>query len=201
MFTGIIQATGTFRGFRDNRREMLVEAPGFAGRIPSGGSVAVDGVCLTLVSRTGETMTFNLARETLDRTNFAGRRPGDPLNLESPLTPADPLGGHFVSGHVDYSGKVRSVVSRPPGIRLIIALPAEFRPFVVPKGSIAVNGVSLTVAAVKPSALEIELIPETLGRTNLARLRAGTAVHVECDMIGKYVYNFLNFRKHQDESI
>ena len=201
MFTGIIQAMGTFRGFRDDRREMLVEAPGFAGRIPSGGSVAVDGVCLTLVSRTGETMTFNLTRETLARTNFAGRRPGDPLNLESPLTPADPLGGHFVTGHVDYTGKIRSVASRPPGLRLAVALPAEFRPFVAPKGSIAVNGVSLTVAAVKPSAFEIELIPETLARTNLARLRTGTAVHIECDVIGKYVYNFINFRKRQDESL
>lgn len=200
MFTGIIQATGTFRGFRNNRKIMIVDAPGFADRIPPGGSVAVDGVCLTLTARTGGAMSFDLACETLDRTSFTGCRPGDPLNLESPLTPADPLGGHFVSGHVDYTGRIRSVVSRPPGIRLTVSLPAEFRPFVVPKGSIAVNGVSLTVAAVKPTTFEIELIPATLGRTNLARLRTAASVHVECDMIGKYVYNFLNFRKQQDES-
>jgi len=198
MFTGIIQAMGVFRGFRENKREMIVDAPGFAGRIAPGGSVAVDGVCLTLVRKAGESMVFNTAKETLERTNFAGRRVGDPLNLESPLTPADPLGGHFVSGHVDYTGKVKSLSSRPPGLRLAVALPAEFRPFVVSKGSIAVNGVSLTVAVVKPASFEIELIPATLARTNLTRLRAGTAVHVECDMIGKYVYNFLSFRRHQD---
>jgi riboflavin synthase len=189
---------GIFRGFRENKREMIVEAPGFAGRIAPGGSVAVDGVCLTLVRKAGEAMVFNPAKETLERTNFSGRRVGDPLNLESPLTLADPLGGHFVSGHVDYTGKVKSLVSRPPGLRLAVALPAEFRPFVVSKGSIAVNGVSLTVAAVKPLSFEIELIPATLARTNLTRLRTGAAVHVECDMLGKYVYNFLHFRQRQD---
>jgi len=194
MFTGIIQAAGVFRGFRDNKREMIVDAPEAAGRLVPGGSVSVDGVCLTLVRRDRGRLVFNMAKATLERTNFSDRRTGDPLNLEFPLTLADPLGGHLVSGHVDFAAKVKNFVSRPPGHRLVLALPAEFRPFVVTRGSVAVNGVSLTVAAVGPSLFEVELIPETLERTNLSRLRAGMSVHVECDMLGKYVYNFLHSR-------
>lgn len=195
MFTGIIQAVGVFRGFRENGREMIVESAEAAGRLAPGGSLAVDGVCLTLTRKDGGRLVFNTARETLERTNFSGRRAGDPLNLEFPLTLADPLGGHLVSGHVDFTGKVKSFASRPPGRRLVVALPAEFRPFVVAQGSIALNGVSLTVATVGPASIEIELIPATLTRTNLNRLRAGMTVHVECDMLGKYVYNFLHSRR------
>lgn len=195
MFTGIIQARGIFRGFRENGREMIVESPEAAGRIGPGQSLAVDGVCLTLVRKEGPRLFFNAARETLERTNFSLRRPGETLNLEYPLTLADPLGGHLVSGHVDFTSKIKRVSSRPPGRRLAVVLPAAFRPFVVAQGSIAINGVSLTVAAVGPGSFDVELIPETLGRTNLADLRAGKAVHVECDMLGKYVYNFLHFHK------
>jgi len=195
MFTGIIQATGIFRGFRDAGREMLIDAPAVAERLAIGGSLAVDGVCLTLVRKESGRLAFNPAKETLARTDFRNRRVGDPLNLENPLTLADPLGGHLVTGHVDFSARVKRLVSRPPGRRLVVALPREFRPFIVAQGSVAVNGVSLTVAAVGTNAFEAELIPATLETTNLSRLRAGSTVHVECDLIGKYVYNFYKSRK------
>jgi len=192
MFTGLIQAMGIFRGFREGKREMIIEAPAVASRIANGGSLAVDGVCLTLVRKEGGRLIFNPAKETLARTAFLKRRTGEPLNLECPLTLAEPLGGHLVTGHVDYTASVKRLTSRPPGRRLVVALPQEFRPFVVAQGSIAVNGASLTVAAVGPTSFEAELIPATMAATNLGRLRAGMDVHVECDLIGKYVYNFLN---------
>jgi riboflavin synthase len=195
MFTGIIQAAGLFRGFRDGGREMLIDAPSVAEKLAIGGSLAVDGVCLTLVRKERGRLVFNPARETLARTEFRNRRVGDPLNLECPLTLSDPLGGHMVTGHVDFSARVKRLASRPPGRRLVVALPREFRPFLVAQGSVAVNGVSLTVAAVGPDTFEAELIPATIEATNLSRLRAGSTVHVECDLIGKYVYNFFKSRK------
>lgn len=193
MFTGIVSAKGVFRGFGGNGREMIVEAGEIAGKISPGGSLAVDGVCLTVVRRDGDRLSFNALKETLERTRFRGLRMGDLLNLECPLTLSDPLGGHLVSGHVDFTGKVKSLIPRSPGVRLAVNLPAAFRPFIVAQGSVALNGVSLTVAAVGRTSFEVELIPETVERTNLRRLRAGESVHVECDMLGKYVYNFLKF--------
>jgi riboflavin synthase len=193
MFTGIIQAKGVFRGFTGNGREMVVEAGGIAEKVSSGGSLAVDGVCLTVVRRDAGRLVFNALKETLERTRFRSLRSGDVLNLECPLTLSDPLGGHLVSGHVDFTGKVKHLVPRGLGFRLAVSLPAAFRPFIVAQGSVALNGASLTVAAAAPASFEVELIPETVERTNLRGLRAGDAVHVECDMLGKYVYNFLQF--------
>ncbi|MBM3292914.1 MAG: riboflavin synthase [Candidatus Aminicenantes bacterium] len=191
MFTGIIQAQGRMSGYRQGGREIVVRAGGLAGRIEPGGSLAVDGVCLTLVRREAELLVFGLSRETRDRTTLGALRAGRPLNLELPLTLAAPLGGHLVSGHVDYKGRILRVLARPPGRRISVTLPPAMRPFFVAKGSAAVDGVSLTVAAVGPAAFDVELIPATLETTNLGRLRPGAEVNVECDMIGKYVYNFV----------
>ncbi len=191
MFTGIIQYRGRFAGFRGGRSVLAVEADIPDGKLAEGGSLAVDGVCLTLTGRDGRSLLFDLSRETLARTTLGGLRPGADLNLELPLTLADPLGGHLVSGHVDFAAKTLRAAPRGAGQRLAIALPAARRKLVIAKGSIAVNGVSLTVAALGPSSFEVELIPATLGKSNLAALRAGDPVNVECDMIGKYIYNQL----------
>ena len=190
MFTGIIQATGVLEGYRPGTAELAIAAKELASRIEPGGSLAVDGVCLTLVRREKDRLVFNLARETSGLTTLGRLKAGSLLNLELPLTLATPLGGHLVSGHVDFKAEIRRVVSRPPGVRLTVALPGTHRPYFVPKGSAAVNGVSLTVAAVGPASFEVEIIPATLGATNLDRIRPGTEVNVECDVIGKYVYNF-----------
>lgn len=192
MFTGIITHQGVFRGFRTGRSAAAVEAPGLAEKLRAGDSISVNGVCLSLVAAERDELRFDLSRETLAKTTLGSLRPGDRLNLELPLTLATPLSGHLVSGHVDGVGKVLRVTSRPPGKRLAVSFPAALRPYLVPKGSIAIDGVSLTIAALNPSALEVEIIPLTLAATSLGGLRAGAAVNLECDMVGKYVYNYLS---------
>lgn len=191
MFTGIISSIGVFQGYRQSRREILVEAPQAAPKLEPGASLAVDGVCLSLVRRDGSGLVFDLSKETLERTTLGLLRTGDRLNLELPLTPSSLLSGHLVSGHVDAVGKVGRLVAKRPGKRLTVAFPRELRPYFVLKGSVAVNGVSLTVAAIGAEAFDTEIIPLTLEGTNLGRLRAGDRVNLECDMLGKYVYNYL----------
>jgi len=192
MFTGIITVRGAFRGYREGRRALLVEAPGLAAKLAAGDSLAVDGVCLTVVAKERAGLLFDLSRETLEKTTLGGLLPGATLNLEPPLTLATPLSGHLVSGHVDGLGRVLRTSSRPPGKRLAVSFPAALRPYLVPKGSVALAGVSLTIAALGPSSFEVELVPLTLEGTNLGLLRAGAKVNLECDMVGKYVYNYVS---------
>jgi riboflavin synthase len=192
MFTGIISHQGRFRGFRKGRSEMAVEAAGLAGKLAVGDSVAVNGVCLTLTGGDRGVLRFDLSAETLAGTTLGSLKAGDRLNLELPLTLAAPLGGHLVSGHVDGVGSVVRVSARPPGKRLALSFPPELRPFLVAKGSVAVDGASLTVASLGPSSFEVELVPTTLAATNLGALRPGAKVNLECDMLGKYVYNWLS---------
>ncbi|MBN2207514.1 MAG: riboflavin synthase [Candidatus Aminicenantes bacterium] len=192
MFTGIIARTGVFKGFRQGRREMAVDAGELAGRVAAGDSVAVHGACLTVVSKDGTVLAFDVSQETLAKTTLGGLRPGDAVNLELPVTAEGFLGGHIVTGHVDGTARVLRAVARRPGRRLEIALPAALRPFVVAKGSVAVDGASLTVAGLKLASFEVELIPLTLERTALGRLRPGDAVNLECDILGKYVYNYFS---------
>lgn len=198
MFTGIITHEGLFRGFRKGRAELALETPGLVGRVEIGDSVAVDGVCLTVIRKDARQVFFNLSRETLDRSTLGALRAGRVVNLELPLTLAAPLGGHLVSGHIDFTAKLLKSMSRKPGWRMEFSLSPEFRPYFIPKGSAAVNGVSLTVAALGPSSFEVEIIPVTLEKTNLGRLKPGDAANIECDMVGKYVYNFLSSRIKED---
>ncbi|MBC7361844.1 MAG: riboflavin synthase [Candidatus Aminicenantes bacterium] len=193
MFTGLIRYRGFFREYRKNQTELVLEVPEkLAELLEPGQSLAVDGVCLTLVSKDKNRLTFNLSKETLEKTTLRELRPGKALNLEPPVTPDSLLGGHLVTGHVDGVGKVVEIKPRTPGKRMKIRLPAELRKFLVEKGSIAVNGVSLTIAALGPDYFEVELIPTTLQETNFDELRAGDKVNLECDIIGKYVYNFIS---------
>ena len=190
MFTGIISHRGSFTAYRRDKKELVLEAPELASRLSVGDSVSVDGVCLSVIRKDSRSLSFNLSRETLSLTTLGSLRPGEKVNLELPLTPTSLLGGHLISGHIDYRAKLLRAVPRPPGKRFVFSLPPEFRPYFVPKGSVAVSGVSLTVAAVGPASFEVELIPITLAESNLAALKTGAQVNVECDMIGKYVYNF-----------
>jgi riboflavin synthase len=195
MFTGIVTHSGEFGGYGRGKTELAVRASGIADKTGTGGSISVDGVCLTVVRADRGTLVFDLSRETRERTTLGSLRPGARLNLELPLTLSDPLGGHLVTGHVDFTSKLVRSVARRPGRRLAFTLPPAYRPFLVPKGSVAVNGASLTVAAIGPASFEVELIPVTLDKSNLGALRAGAAVNVECDMIGKYVYNFFHGKR------
>jgi riboflavin synthase len=196
MFTGLIAHRGLFREYRKNRTELVLEVPEKLTLIlEPGQSLAVDGVCLTLAGKERTRLTFNLSKETLGKTTLGGLRTGKSLNLELPVTLNTLLGGHLVTGHVDGVGKVIEVKPRIPGKRMKIRLPADLRRFIVEKGSIAVNGVSLTTGDLGPDYFEVELIPATLKETNLNDLRPGDKVNLECDIIGKYVYNFISKSK------
>jgi len=189
MFTGIISHLGVFKNYGRGKQEMLIGAPTLAAQIEPGDSLAVNGVCLTLVRKEAKGLVFNLSQETLGISNLGLLRPGKELNLELPISLQTPLSGHLVAGHVDGRGRVLKSIPRKPGRRLTISFPVRLRPFFIPKGSVAINGVSLTLACLGPSFLEVEIIPITLKNSNLGRLKSGDEVNIECDIIGKYVYN------------
>ena len=197
MFTGIIHHQGLFKGYRTTQREIVIEVPASFPDLEIGESVAVDGVCLSLLRRELSRIFFNLSQETLARSTLGKLKNGDSLNLELPLTLQSPLSGHLVSGHIDGLGKVLRVVEKAPGRRLTISFPRNLRPFLVSKGSVAVNGVSLTIAGLKTSSFDVELIPLTIAKSNLRGLRTGRMVNLECDIIGKYVYNWISRGKHR----
>jgi riboflavin synthase len=191
MFNGIIHHQGLFKSYRPAKGELAVGVSSSFPALEIGESVAVDGVCLSLLRREMDTLYFNLSRETLVKTSLGSLHGKDRLNLETPLTLQTPLSGHLVTGHVDGLGRVLRVVERPSGRRVTVSFPRQLRPFFVPKGSIAVNGVSLTVAEVRSTSFDVELIPLTVAKSNLRDLKPGRAVNLECDIIGKYVYNWV----------
>jgi riboflavin synthase len=192
MFTGIIFYEGLFRGYRRGKQELALETPSVFPAVGIGQSIAVNGVCLSLSRKEANIFFFDLSRETLTRTNLGSLAGGEKVNLELPLTLQELVGGHLITGHVDGKGKTLRIVRRPPGRRVAISFPPDLRPYLTPKGSVAVNGVSLTIAALQPSFFEVELIPMTIAKSNLRDLRRGQDVNLECDILGKYVYNWLN---------
>jgi riboflavin synthase len=192
MFTGIIKNVGIFKGYRSGKQEMAVRSSSVADRLDLGESLAVDGVCLSLVNKEKEALFFNLSGETLRTTTLGSLRPQDRLNLEFPLALSTPLSGHLVTGHIDGMGKILRIKAAGRGKRLTISFPSDLRPYFVPKGSVAVNGVSLTVAELSSAAFDVEVIPITLEESNLGALRTGAAVNIECDILGKYVYNWIS---------
>lgn len=188
MFTGLITAIGKVRQVSRNAGgiELVIAAP-FRGLV-RGESIAVDGACLTVVRRGRGTFAVHVVDTTLDRTRFGETAVGDRVNLERALRAGDRLGGHFVQGHVDGLGTVRSVARRKDAIVVDLRVPATVARVSVPLGSITVDGVSLTIVALPASrVIRLSLIPFTLEHTTLARLRAGSRVHVEGDLLGKYV--------------
>jgi riboflavin synthase len=191
MFTGIVEELGRVRSLEDRAggARLVVRCATVNGDSSVGDSVAVNGVCLTAVEVTGEALSFDLARETLDRSTLGGLRAGDPVNLERPLTLATRLGGHLVQGHVDGVAAVRSVERNGAEASIRIALPSSLRPYVVEKGSIAVDGVSLTVTVVDDEGFEVALIPHTLAATTLGERGPGDGVNLEADVVAKYVEN------------
>jgi riboflavin synthase len=185
MFTGIVEERGRVRSLEGGR--LVVDCRTVGDDTAVGESVAVNGVCLTVVGAAPGELLFDLAPETLSRTTLSRLRPGDPVNLERPLTLATRLGGHLVQGHVDGVGTVRTIAGNGQGARLRIALPERLRPYVVEKGSVAVDGVSLTVAAADEEAFEVALVPHTLEVTTLGDRRPGDEVNLETDVLAKYV--------------
>jgi riboflavin synthase len=171
---------------------MAVEEASIACRLELGESLAVNGVCLSLIQKDGDTLYFNLSKETLERTTLGLLRPRQQLNLELPLSLSTPLSGHLVTGHIDAMGKILRVKAMGKGRRFTISFPAELHPYFVTKGSVAIDGVSLTIADLSSSSLEVEIIPITLKESNLGTLKSGDAVNIECDILGKYMYNWIS---------
>jgi riboflavin synthase len=194
MFTGLIASTGTLISITatEGAMRLLISAPEFAGRWSTGDSIAVNGVCLTaLHAPDPDTFSASLATETVERTTLSHLAPGTLVNLELPTPSGAPLGGHVVQGHVDATGTLVSLAALHPGIemsdwRMTIEVPASITPYIVPQGSITVDGISLTVARVKGQRVEIAIIPHTYQSTNLRSLVAGSAVNLEADVLSKY---------------
>ena len=194
MFTGIVREVGQVVAVDgdDEGLTLRVEAPRTADGLAVGDSVAVAGVCLTAEAVEDGAMRFHAVPETLARTTLARLGPGEPVNVEPALRAGEPLGGHIVQGHVDDLGTVASLTEEGDGARLAIGAPESILRYCVEKGSIAVDGVSLTVAALDGETFSIALVPHTLAATTLGRLEPGTPVNLEVDVLAKYVDRLLN---------
>ena len=191
MFTGLISSLATVRSCADGR--LVLAAADLAAQEP-GASVAVNGACLTVVEHAGELVSFDLLPDTLALTNLGQLAPGSPVNLEPALRMGDPLGGHWLQGHVDAVGEVVAVEEHPTALDLELAVPEQVLRYCVDRGSIAVNGVSLTVMGLREAGVRVSLIPETRARTNLGSLASGAPVNLEADVLGKYVERLLGSR-------
>jgi riboflavin synthase len=193
MFTGIIEIMGTVRRVADEGagRDLTVAVPQFAAALTLGESVAVNGACLTVVAHDSETCRFQAGPETLLRTNLGALAVGDRVNLERSLRVSDRLGGHLVQGHVDGMGHVAERQQQGEWELFRFKCPPEVAAQVVPKGSVAVDGVSLTVVDVGADRFSVALIPHTLTHTTLGDKSIGAAVNLETDLIGKYVLKYL----------
>lgn len=186
MFTGIVEERGRVETMGGGR--LIVDAHTVVRDSDVGASVSVNGVCLTVVERTDTSLRFDLSEQTLERTCLGDLRPGDPVNLERPVTLVARLGGHLVQGHVDGVGQVTRVeVDGSGGARVSIRLPGELSRYVVERGSIAIDGVSLTIAAVDDDEITVALIPHTLAATTLGLAAPGRRLNVEADVIARYV--------------
>ncbi|HEY6651514.1 MAG TPA: riboflavin synthase [Actinomycetota bacterium] len=186
MFTGIVEERGRVETMGGGR--LVVDAHTVVRDSEVGASVSVNGVCLTVVERTDTSLRFDLSEQTLERTCLGDLRPGDPVNLERPVTLVARLGGHLVQGHVDGVGQVTRVeVDGSGGARVSIRVPGELSRYVVERGSIAIDGVSLTIAAVDDDEITVALIPHTLAVTTLGLAAPGRRLNVEADVIARYV--------------
>ena len=193
MFTGLIQEVGVVQETQRQGSDLRLslESPALSPKVKLGDSVAVNGCCLTVVEVDPPRMVFQAVPETLDRTALGFLKEGSRVNLELPLTLAAPLGGHFVQGHVDGLARILDIQPEGKGARMRVKLPANLIPYVVEKGSIALNGISLTVAAISGEEVEVALIPHTLENTDLGWKKAGDLLQVEVDLLAKYVGKLL----------
>lgn len=208
MFTGIIEQTGTLVSLKDTGgvRRITVEAPGVAERLREGDSLGVSGVCLTALDVNPTYFYADVAQETLDKTSLGALRPGAQVNLELPTAAGSPLGGHIVQGHVDGTGELAAlepVIARTSAEfdekttdwTLKVRVPAGLRQWMVPKGSVALEGISLTIAAVEGDVISVAILPLTYWRTNLHTLEAGAPVNVEADVVVKLAWERMEAEK------
>ncbi len=197
MFTGLVEEVGKVRGIlkRSGGVQLRVECSKVIEDSKVGDSICVNGVCLTVVEVKGSSLTFFLSPETLKRSSLYLLKVGDFVNLERALKLSDRLGGHILQGHVDATTKVTGIKREGESFRFTFALPRNFAHLLVEKGSIGIDGISLTVASISPNSFSVAVIPHTYENTNLKLKRTGDLVNLEFDIIGKYVERMLKLNK------
>ena len=189
MFTGIIQENGKVARIepRAHSALLVISAPRLSRKVRRGGSLAVNGVCLTVTKRVRSHLTFDISKETWDQTNFRNLAVGDLVNLEGALAFGKPVDGHFVLGHVDGTGSITRKIAEPGQVVMEVALPKKLSPLIARKGSVAIDGVSLTVSWINGQSFRVALIPHTLKLTNLSNRNVGDRVNIEVDPIARYL--------------
>jgi riboflavin synthase len=194
MFTGLIEEVGTVVAISldEQTRRLQIEASGISPTVRPGDSVAVNGCCLTITTHANHVLGFDLLGETMARTNLRMLTEGSRVNLERAVTAGAPLGGHFVQGHIDGVMPILKLEESDADLRLEIELPPQFARYLVFKGSIAVNGISVTVAEVSPKSFAVWIIPHTRAQTNLAIAKQGDLVNLEFDLLAKYVERLID---------
>ncbi len=194
MFTGIIKETGKIKKITDKVQDIEFEVSSsvLLKDVKTGDSIAINGVCLTVKSFDGDSFTFDVSSNTLAHTNLGELKTGDRVNLEDSLTPSDKLGGHFVSGHIDCTTRITSIVKTGRAYEITFELPSEATPFITKRGSVAIDGTSLTVTEVAEDSFKVVIIPHTFENTILGSKGTGSSVNIEVDMLARYIANYLN---------
>ena len=194
MFTGIIEAVGVVASMKplEGRTRIVVEAPEVTEGVSPGDSITVNGACLTVTEHSAERLAFDAVRESLERTALGRLRQGSRVNLERAMRADARLDGHIVQGHVDGVGRMRELRRRADDVQLFVDCEDGFADWLVEKGSVAIDGVSLTVVGVESGGFDVVLIPHTLAVTTLGELEPGTSVNLEADVLGKYVKRYMD---------
>ena len=189
MFTGLVEEVGKVVALKQHPEhiQLMIQAPQLALHVKLGDSLAVNGCCLTVSQQTSQEMTFDLLAETLVRTNFSNIKPGDFINLETAVKPSTLLGGHFVSGHIDTTAAILTLEQLPTEWKLEIAIPTAYERYAANQGSMAVDGISLTIAESLPQKVRFSVIPHTWHYTALSQKKVGDLVNLEFDLLAKYV--------------
>ena len=194
MFTGIVEQTVRLARAEDRDGLRRIALPQMWEEVRLGESIAINGVCLTVAELGDDEISFDVIKETIERTNLGECRAGDEVNVERSLRAGDPINGHFVQGHVDGVGKLVAKIAGNPEWRMTIEAPAEIAKYLAPKGSICIDGVSLTIAAIDGNRFDVALIPTTLERTTLGRRDIGWQLNLEADFLSKQIVHYLEAR-------
>lgn len=203
MFTGLIEEIGTMEGSVNGEKSMklTIKAHKVLENIMLGDSISTNGVCLTVISYTDTTFTVDVMPETMRKTNLGQLKKGNGVNLERALKVSDRLGGHIVSGHIDGTGKIKGYKDEDNATWLTVETKREILKYIIPKGSIAIDGTSLTVVDVNDNSFIVSIIPITREETILLKKKIGDEINLECDIIGKYVDRMLTFKQEKKETL
>lgn len=203
MFSGIIDQIGDVASVQETvgGRCLEISAPGYWSGVDAGASIAIDGVCLTVTAIRGDAATFDVVAETLRRSTLGGVRTGGRVNLQKSLKAGDPIDGHFVQGHVDAVAKINRVEASPQESKWWFGLPPEVMRFIIPKGSVAIDGISLTIADRQADSFSVALIPTTLERTTIGSKRSGDSVNIETDILTRTIVQQLQFMSESQSDV